>query len=159
MASTAQIESALEHAWRYFELHANQRMAVFNFFLVLSGIVAAGLAAALQSNQPLSGLGVVAGLLLCLVSFVFWKLDQRVSFLVKHAEAALMEAEASLTMGGSRLFLLEPRRAAEARSSSTWWARQWTYGEAFRLVFFIMGLTGLGGALLAAFRTEFARIL
>ena len=82
-------EDYRNHAWRYFELHANQRIAVFNFFLVLSGLIAAGLAAAVQAAGLLLVVGAVLGLLLALVSFIFWKLDQRTSFLIKHAEQAL----------------------------------------------------------------------
>jgi hypothetical protein len=28
----------MDHAWRYFELHASQRMSLFNFFLVLAAL-------------------------------------------------------------------------------------------------------------------------
>jgi hypothetical protein len=36
---------AREHVWKYFELHAHQRIAVVNVFLVISGALAAGMAA------------------------------------------------------------------------------------------------------------------
>ena len=36
--------SMREHSWRYFEVHAGQRITVFNYFLVASGAIAAGLA-------------------------------------------------------------------------------------------------------------------
>ena len=79
-------EKEFDHAWRYFELHANQRMTVFNFFLVLVGLVAAGIATSRQGAQTLALLGVFLGLLLAFFSFIFWKLDQRVCFLMKQAE-------------------------------------------------------------------------
>ena len=34
----------LEHAWRYFALHAEQRMTVFNFFVASAGLALTGLA-------------------------------------------------------------------------------------------------------------------
>jgi ABC-type uncharacterized transport system permease subunit len=67
----ASARDMLEHAWRYFALHAGQRMSIFNFFLVLSGIVAAGLAACLQRHGPFQLIGVALGVLLALVSFTF----------------------------------------------------------------------------------------
>jgi hypothetical protein len=149
MSNTEPSEVLLEHAWRYFQLHANQRMSVFNFFLVLSGAVAAGLAATVQGSQRFSSLGVALGLLLALVSFVFWKLDQRVSFLIKHAECALSELEKTLPAESARLFILEPSRAKTAAEAASWWSRQWTYGKAFRLVFLVMGLLGIAGAVLS----------
>jgi len=93
MAEHSVSDTVLTHAGRYFELHANQRMSVFNFFLALSGVVSAGLAALVQGSAHLIFLGILLGLLLVLVSFIFWKLDQRVSFLIKHAEDALSELE------------------------------------------------------------------
>jgi hypothetical protein len=148
--SVEQSHALLEHTWRYFELHAGQRMAVFNFFLVVSGAAAAGLAATLQGSPRLALVGVALGLLLVLVAFVFWKLDQRVAFLIKHAEAALAEVERSLPEQSARLFLSEPQSTSTARRAAGWWVRQWTYGRAFRFVFWIMGLIGIAGAALSA---------
>jgi hypothetical protein len=142
----------LEHAWRYFELHANQRISIFNYFLVLSGAVAAGLATTLQGSQRFSSLGVVLGLLLAVISFVFWKLDSRVSFLIKHAESALAEVEQSLPTHAVRLFLMEPSKANATSGASSWWSRSWTYGKAFRFVFAVMGLFGVAGAVLSALK-------
>ena len=156
MAGDSASDAMLTHAWRYFELHANQRMSVFNFFLALSGVVSAGLAALMQGSAQLSFLGALLGLLLILVSFVIWKLDQRVSFLIKHAETALSELESALPDERARLFLREPSKT-DAVSSGHWWSRHWTYGQSFRMVFFVMACIGFGGSLLSTFR--FAGIL
>jgi len=87
-----------------------------------------------------------------LVSFVFWKLDQRVSFLIKHAEGALAETEQAFAAKEACLFLTEPRATKSASESSNWWSRHWTYGKAFRLVFAVMGVFGLTGSCLSASR-------
>jgi len=137
----------LDHAWRYFQLHANQRMSVFNFFLVLSSVAVAGLAASLSRSGPPPLVGVALGLFLALVSFVFWKLDQRAAFLIKHAENALSELEASYSDEVAHLFQREPFRAQELRSSVSVWRRQWTFGRSFRLVFFSVGLLGATASL------------
>ncbi len=146
MPDEEQNDQSLNHAWRYFELHANQRMSVFNFFLVLSGIVLAGLAATLQSSSPVPVFGLVLGLLLSLVSYIFWKLDQRVSFLIKFAECSLAELEGSLPEAG-RLFRREPAASHGPQSTGNFWTRQWTYGRSFRVAFSIMALFGVGGAI------------
>ena len=148
-----QSHALLEHSWRYFELHANQRMTVFNFFLVLSGAIAAGLAATIQGSARLAMLGVALGALLALVAFVFWKLDQRVSFLIKHAEAALADVERALPEQSAQLFLSEPNKTEHVVATGNWWTRQWTYSRAFRLVFWIMGLAGVAGAALSVLKT------
>lgn len=143
---------AREHAWKYFELHANQRIAVFNFFLILSGALAAGIAATLQGTQRFSLLGVGLGILLALVAFVFWKLDQRVSFLVKHGELALAEIEATFPDRGLQLFHQEPAKTAAAQKTSGLWGRLWTYGQVFRFLFWAMAIFGIAGAALCWLR-------
>ncbi len=148
-----QNERVLNHAWRYFELHANQRMSVFNFFLVLSALVAAGLAASFQGTGLLPPIGAVLGSTLALVSFTFWKLDQRVSFLIKHAEQALARSESALPEPSARLFSNEPPLSEDAQSTGPFWKRQWTYGRSFRLVFCTMGIFGFLGAILSLCRS------
>lgn len=129
-----QSHALLDHAWRYFELHAKQRMTTFNFYLVISGAIATGLAATLQGSNRLAWLGSVAlGVLLALVAFLFWKLDQRVAFLVKHAEAALAAVESTFRDGKAQVFLTEPNATECAKKNDKgdgkrFWIRQWTYG-------------------------------
>ena len=143
---------AREHAWKYFELHAHQRIAVFNFFLVLSGALAAGIAATLQGSQRFSALGVVLGILLAFVSFLFWKLDQRASFLVKHAEAALTQIEGYFPVAEAQLFLQEPDKSTADRKQSSVWIRQWSYGRVFRVLFASMATVGVCGSALCGLR-------
>jgi hypothetical protein len=141
----------LDHAWRYFELHANQRMSLFNFFLVLSSFVAAGLGASLQLRGAFELLGSVLGLLLAVVSFTFWKLDQRSSFLIRHAERAMAEIENAFSISAPRLFSSEVHLTAKAASYRYHPRRLWTYGAAFRFVFAVMGLVGIVGAILSVY--------
>ena len=152
MTENSTPEVMLEHTWRYFELHANQRMAVFNFFLVMSGALAAGIAASLQGSPKLAAIGIAVGALLPFVSVVFWKLDQRASFLIKHAERALAEIECSLPADSARLFSLEPARTKAAEDKVSSWSRHWSYGKSFRFIFVVMAVFGGCGASLSAFK-------
>ena len=145
-------EDFRNHAWKYFELHAKQRMAIFNFFVVLSGFIATGIAAAFQVAGQILLVGAVLGLLLPIVSFIFWKLDQRVSFLIKNAEKALIASENTLSEPSIRLFTNEVGQTKAAKSSGCSWSRQWTYGECFRTMFVLMGMLGLLGSCLSVAR-------
>jgi hypothetical protein len=49
----------MKHAWKYFEIHAKQRMSVFNFFVIMFGSFSAGLAATFQGPKKYSAVGVV----------------------------------------------------------------------------------------------------
>jgi uncharacterized membrane protein YciS (DUF1049 family) len=144
--------SMREHAWRYFEVHSSQRITVFNYFLAVSGATTAGLAATLQGTQRFASLGIALGALLALVAFIFWKLDQRVSFLIKRAEASLAETEQTFPSKVGSLFLLEPTHTKAAADEAPWWNWHWTYGTSFRLIFALMALVGVVGSALSALR-------
>ncbi len=149
--SEVSVLEMLKHAWHYFELHAAQRLSLFNFFLVLSGVILAGLAACLQLSGSLRLLGTGLGVLLALVAFTFWKLDQRVSFLIKHAEDAIAGIERSFPLEIARVVLNERERAA-AHNIGFGFTRPWTYGSAFRFIFWTMGVVGIASAFLCLSR-------
>ncbi len=81
-------KEARTYAWGYFALHADQRMKLFNFFLILSGLI---LGAFPAIRGMAGGAKVVAllPLLLVLTAFIFWRLEERTRRLVKNAENAL----------------------------------------------------------------------
>jgi hypothetical protein len=138
----------IDYAWRYFDLHSGQRISLFNFFLVVSGSGTAGLAAAVEKGNLFLVLGGALGCLLVLVSFVFWKLDQRTAFLIKHAEDALIQLEARIPSTEAQLVSREPARTAEHREGFVL-ARMWTYGTIFHFVFWAMGAVGVAGVVLS----------
>lgn len=131
-------DKALEHAWRYFALHAQQRMSVFNFFVILSGILATGIGAGLQAGRPMAPVVAILGTLLALLSFVFYQLDRRGAELVKLAEAALISGENVCMPEFARIVEKEGKSRGDAVFSS----KTWTFGQAFRLIFLVMGIAG-----------------
>lgn len=145
-------EAATEHAWRYFELHAGQRMTLFNYFTFFAGLMAAGIAATLQSNATFAYFGLVLGPLMVLLAFVFWKLDQRVSFLIKNAETVLAHAEAAELPTEAQLFGNEPSATAAAQANGSKLTAQWTFGTAFRTVFLAAALFGVASGGLAGLK-------
>lgn len=137
-------DGALAHAWAYFNLHASQRITIFNYFVVFSGILTTGLAAAIQAPPRLAVVGVALGLLLCLLSFLFWQLDRRTSFLIKHAEDAIKLQEPV----GAQLMTEEVVKTADAKQDEG----LWTYGKVFRSIFLVMAIVGLAGAIVSGLR-------
>ncbi|KQO59609.1 hypothetical protein ASF22_08205 [Methylobacterium sp. Leaf87] len=146
-------DKVLEHLWRYFALHAQQRVSVFNFFVVLSGVISAAIGGALQVGGPLNFVVVILGLLLPLLSFVFWRLDQRNSDLVKIAERALRRGEEAHLPNYARIFVRESlagtgAAAAEDQITQT----RWTFRMSFRLIFVVMGIAGFLASGFAVYR-------
>ena len=137
-------DGALAHAWAYFELHATQRITIFNYFVVFSCILATGLAAAIQAPPRLSSVGVALGILLALLSYLFWQLDRRTAFLVKHAEDAIKQQEPA----GAQLINDEVDKTRDAKENEG----LWTYGKVFRSIFIVMAMVGIAGAFVSGLR-------
>lgn len=138
-------EKSLDYAFQYFSLHAQQRMTVFNFFLLLSGALAGGIGASLTGEEPFALSGLFLSALLMLLSLVFYKLDRRTSFLIKHAEAALKEGE-EIIVPESRLVGSETTAFENWQESNSFVTRGWSYGYCFAVVFVgssIVGFVGL----------------
>ena len=148
-------EMRWKHAWNYFNIHASQRMSVFNFYLVLVGLLTAGLVKTFDTGFPYPRLGCALGVVLILVSLVFWRLDQRTSFLVKLSESALITLEGQFDATNPRtgtdfrevrIFAEEKRTTDQTRR----WYLLTTYGLCFKMMFTIFAALGLVGAVLAA---------
>ncbi|WP_208647492.1 hypothetical protein [Pseudomonas kribbensis] len=140
MDSNENAKISLEHAWRYFQLHAQQRMTVFNFYLVITGLIAAGLGTCISQGDKLVTVGGLLGLFLSFITFIFWKLDQRVSLMIKKSECAIISLEKILAAPKVSLFSEDMEPQIKGAFSII---APWTYGRSFRISFLIVGLLGL----------------
>ncbi|WP_404408551.1 hypothetical protein LG272_10980 [Pseudidiomarina marina] len=90
----ASTEYQYDICWRYFELHANQRLKTFNFFLVVQGVLFALLVEQLKADAwSASPYLSILGFSICIVAMVFGGLDNRTRELIHHAESKLIEIE------------------------------------------------------------------
>ena len=85
------MQMKFEYAWRYFSFHARQRVTMFNFFLVGSGVL--GNAYALLLRDQLYWQAGVVAIIGVFVSLVSIGLDVRNEQLVDLGEAALRGVE------------------------------------------------------------------
>ena len=141
------------YAWGYFELHANQRMSSFKFFITLAVFMATSLGASLLQEFHL--IGALLGALLIVVSFVFCKLDERVRTLIKNSELALKNLEGAFAGSNVQqpcelqLFRFEEmatkKRREEGRTKLRFWTIYWSYRQCFNLLFWLFGVIGLLG--------------
>ena len=81
----------LDYAWNWFNLHASQRVTMFNYFLVASGILAN--AYGLLLREELWAVAAVAAGIGCIVSLISLGLDRRNRQLVKLGEEVLRDIE------------------------------------------------------------------
>jgi hypothetical protein len=137
-------ELALEHAWRYFALHSEQRTTVFNFFAAAAGLTLSGLAYVLGSKGAPAQFGVAAGIGAVLLALVFWKLDQRVAHLTKCAEQVIVQLEIGMLPDAHRMFSMAD--ALPVNGSRSPLRGTWSYGRSFRILFAGVAILGLSGA-------------
>jgi hypothetical protein len=140
------------YAWGYFAVHADQRMKLFNFFLIFSGLFLSALSG-VRAMAPQSRIVSLLPLGLVLASFIFWRLDERTRQLIRNAEAALkfldLEWPVSSHNDGSPHFLqiVERDEYLRAKAPRRWWNRAlpMSYTASFRMTYIIVG--GIGVAL------------
>ncbi|HFQ7086731.1 TPA: hypothetical protein ACHSON_002240 [Raoultella planticola ATCC 33531] len=128
-------EKSLEHAWKYFEIHSQQRVSIFNFFLGATGLVATGIGICIQQGGNFHYLSFALSVFLIFSSFIFWKLDQRTSMLIKSAEAALESLESVMDTPCSKLFKIDSANTDDLNKLFS----PWTYGLCFRLTYIMAG--------------------
>ena len=146
-----------KYAWDYFQLHSTQRLATFNFYLTGAIAILAGVSTVLQPTIHLPVIAVVLGAALGLISFVFWKLDQRNKMLIGAAEGALKEIEKRLEMKvtpdsglpATSLFRIDEQLVTERRrrKSALIWRNHYSYTNCFNLVFLLFGLSGFASVI------------
>jgi hypothetical protein len=143
-------KDARGYAWGYFALHAGQRMNLFNFFLVLSGLIL-GAFPAVRGIAHGTRLVALLPTLLVLTAFTFWRLDERTRRLIKNAEAALRfldnewTVEAPVDSGPHCLCLIARDDYLTNMTKRKWWSRAvpTSYTDSFRLAYLMIGGVGI----------------
>lgn len=144
-------KEARAYAWGYFALHADQRMKLFNFFLILSGLIL-GAFPAVRGAVPGAKAVALLPLLLVLTAFIFWRLEERTRGLVKNGENALrfldeqwpLESLPDKTPHHVRLFARDDYHMEMVKKR--WWAKRLvpiSYADSFRIAYLMIGGVGL----------------
>jgi hypothetical protein len=126
--------------WNHFQVHAGQRMTIFNFYVVFSSLLSGAILTALQAPSRHDFTLSVLGLGLMVISFVFWRLDERNRLLIHCAEDALkaLEAEAWIDHPKAeimRVFTYSDKRTSEKKV-------RLKYSACFRIVFVAFSFFG-----------------
>lgn len=80
---------AFDHAWKYFELHAKQRVTLFKYFIILISAAAAYVA----HSFPSHGVGIIISGIFLVLTYVFQNLDKRNENLVNLSIRAMKDLE------------------------------------------------------------------
>lgn len=134
------IEMAIGRASTWFQIHADQRLKLFNFYVLLFLGLLAGFGTVVKEKLYWLELGIP--LLLLVITYSFKQLDRRSAALVKHAECALRELERKLE-AASALPEIKLIEAANEKDDVL------SYRQAFNLIFFAGALASAAGVVLA----------
>ncbi len=138
-----------DYAWKYFQIHADQRLKTFNFYLILSTLISGALTAIIKNASDIL-VGIPLALLLPFLSFIFWKLDLRNKQLIGHGERALkyIENEYGIEDESDQPHVLKIfNHEADATKKLKRNTFFFTYSTCFNLVFLIFGVGGIVVAL------------
>jgi hypothetical protein len=88
-----------DYAWKWFSYHADQRVKMFNFMLVVLGIFATAIVSAMGSGQVRHGLIAVLCFVAAGLALIFVLLDRRNRDLVWLGEEVLTHLEKKVIFG------------------------------------------------------------
>lgn len=154
----ANTENDGKYIWDYFQMHASQRLATFNFYIVLSTLLVTGLFTVLKGDFQIPYVGIILGFLLILFSFLFWKLDMRNQTFIKNAENALKYIEnqkgLNCVKGEPHALMIFSREEyltnlLQNRKSFWPWKKYYSYSKCFIIIFVCFGILGIFGTILA----------
>lgn len=149
------------YAWNYFSLHAGQRLSTFNFYLILAALLVTPCISAFTKPDLMSRkIAIGLGMLLAVISMIFFKLDQRNKALVRNAEAALRFLDEQVELQDCngvphecKLFSRDDYHTNQAKKIKSFWPSKLylSYSDCFRYIFTIFIILGLAIAGLAVF--------
>lgn len=151
---TIQEKDILDLAWKYFQQHAQQRISFLHFFVIFSGLITTALLTTFQEKYQAHTIGISLGILLSIISFIFWKIDDRNKFLTKLGENAIKEIESKYdfitnydNLEKLKLFSYEEERTKEVKKNGNIITRQMSHGKSYNLIFLIFFIIGIVGSL------------
>lgn len=143
-----------KQAWDFMQMQAGQRLQTFNFYVVISVALTAGLVTSLKPTE-VNALGAsVAGVMLTFLCFVFYRLDLRNRELIRSAEDTLklFEKSSALPDDGevphpAKRFMREQYETDRQRMvrSPLFWKNHFSYTDCFRCVFWTFAIVGILG--------------
>jgi len=140
-----------QYIWNYFQVHASQRLTTFNFYILISTVIATGFLIIIRDMLILA---LILSIILIFLSFIFWKLDTRNKQLITNAEDGLKYLESKDEINDKEdtphilnIFSYEEMQTQQLRTKkSIWlWNRVFTYSTCFNMIFIAFAILGLFG--------------
>lgn len=127
----------------------------------MSALFTTALATSFTEEFNYPAIGVILGIGLVVIAFVFWKLDQRIRFLIKLAEKALRTIESHWVnekespANPLALFSIEKIEAGKKCGESPWWkphSYHLKYSGCFGVTYILIAVVGIIGTIASYIR-------
>jgi len=135
-------KAAFDHGWEWFKYHADQRLTLMRYYLILIGVVATAFYTTFEKDLPYAAAG--AALFGMVSSVCFGALDKRVSDLIKLGEKLLAKEQEKLSseLAYAEIKIVERAEQNQVRALGS-------YSRAFRLLIAFTIIMFAAGALVA----------
>ncbi|MBO3274042.1 RipA family octameric membrane protein [Pseudomonas schmalbachii] len=131
------------YAWNYFTLHADQRIKSFQLYITLCTAISGG-ATLLMKDEKTPLWSAAYGILLIVLSIIFWLIDKRTRQLLENAKAALKTLDLQHNLPKVENMphpcCIIPRE--EALKKDRPWYKSYTYTNCFWGVFSLFSALG-----------------
>ncbi|WP_286862867.1 MULTISPECIES: hypothetical protein [Sphingobacterium] len=144
----------LDLGFKYFVQHSQQRVQHFNYFILFSSLLTTATVTSMQPSFGLSSFGALFGLIQMIISFIFIKIDDRNSFLIKHSESIIKKIENKyLDSDDFRIFSLEEKETIFLRSQKNGLLKtHFSHKNLYRITYVIFGIIGAICLMLSFYR-------
>jgi hypothetical protein len=137
------MEETRKYILEDWKLKADQRLRTFNFFLLVYGVITAGLLTFIKDSKY-PWIAAPGGLWLAVISYVFWRIDCRSRMMLVNSEEIFRKLEERLP-SDYRVFSRDKSQCDSAKSVRpvSGWIFPVTLYESFRLLFLAFALGGI----------------
>lgn len=136
--------AAIEHAWKWFELHANQRMQFINHYMIAVAFLGTAYITALAAQKPLYFPAGMIAVISIGITLFFYFAERRVRRLIHDGERSISSLEAAIT---SRLCINYPAVDLKiAERADRTFTGEWKYSSVFGWMYCGFGIAAVNAA-------------
>ena len=139
--------------WEYFVFHANQRLQLLNFYIILETFIVTSLITIFQFNNTII-FRILLSFALVFFSFVFYALDLRTSNMIKNVEKSMMIIEEQYRdkyNSGYMIFSIEYQNTSAQRKKSRFARFFMSSSRLFHYIYGFFVIIGIIGFVLTAY--------
>lgn len=123
--------------WKYFELHANQRIQMMNFYIIIESLFITGYVTLTNINDMQEfKVGICIGIIL--ISWIFYKFDMRTRSLIKNCEKAIKHLEDKYSKTIDKEIMIFSAEDAETKKT-----KEITYTKLMKIQFIFFAIIGV----------------